>query len=294
MRKRRKWSRYCYIFGIDDIAIGMLGGSLLSGITGHSANQAAMEAANADRAMQLDLAKHGMEYKVQDLIKAGLNPMLAYTSGPAHASGGGNIPNLRNPGADAAQAAISTAQMASLKADVNLKNSQAELNRAQIPKVGAEVVESESRTELNKQMIDKVVAEVKGITASAYASSALRDKLYAEIDEISARITNLNADTNVKKEQVWSEQAKQIAEQAGAYLSRMSGLEKQGMLKALWEMATNEAYRSKLQLPYWENMSNAEFSTWKRVFAPFLSDLSTIAQGTGAAMFLNRLSQPVK
>lgn len=244
---------------------------------GHSANQKMIEASNADRNLQRTM----YQVRVADLAKAGLNPMMAYGNmGGMH---GGGIPSLSNPAQHAGAFSVARAQKEMLAADVDLKRAQAEGIRATIPKTGAE-------TQHVKALVDNVLADTKLKHASAFQVSAARDKLYAEVEEIQAKITNLVADTALKGEQVWSEQASQIASQASAFLHRVSGLEKQGMLKALWEMATNEAYRSKLSLPHAENMSNAEFSTWKKVFAPFISDMSSIAQASGAAWFLQRIA----
>lgn len=270
--------------------------SAVAAVLGHSSNQEMVAAANADRQFQRDIAHHGVEWKVEDLKRAGLNPMLAYmnASGGAHASGGGNIPSLRNVGEAAVGARVSSAQAAALSADIDLKRSQAELNRATIPKLGADIVESGSRTDVNRAMVDKVLADTKHSYASASQVSASRELIYTQIDEVSAKILEINSATALNKERLNSESASQVANLASAGLSRVHGMERMGMMKALWELATNDAYRSKLSLPHAENMANAEFSTWKRVFAPYMNDLQAIATVTGAGWFLQRLSQPAK
>lgn len=257
-------------------------------ITGHSANQKMVELANADRDLQWRTLHEGMQWKVADLKAAGLNPMLAYSGGGASAGGtGGNKVQLPNPAAGSSTNFMTNSALA---ADIDLKKAQAENLRAQIPKFGAETGESESRTVVNKTQVDNILADTKFKMASAYQASANRDKLYAEVDEISAKIVNLAADTALKGEQIWTEQAKQIAEQASAYLSRASGLEKMGLLESLWSMATSEAYRQKLGLKAAENMADSEYSVWSQTFRPYLRDLEGIARATGTAWFLGRIS----
>lgn len=72
-------------------AVGSVAGSLLS------SNSAKSSAAAANK-ITLDLAKNGMQYRVQDLRKAGLNPILAV-------NGSGGLGSVSSSGIQAAQPA---------------------------------------------------------------------------------------------------------------------------------------------------------------------------------------------
>lgn len=72
-------------------AVGSVAGSLLGA---HSAK----DSANRANKLTMDLAKNGIQYRVQDLRKAGLNPILAVT-------GSGGLGSVSSSGIQAAQPA---------------------------------------------------------------------------------------------------------------------------------------------------------------------------------------------
>lgn len=71
-------------------------------------------------AFQKDLATKGVQWKVADMIKAGINPILAANPGAsAQASGGSNIP-IKNPMAEM----VSALQLQKMDSEIELLRSQ--------------------------------------------------------------------------------------------------------------------------------------------------------------------------
>jgi len=279
------------MFGAIGAALGSFGLDVLGGaISGHSAKQAAREQRNWEQKM----SNTAIQRRVVDLKAAGINPMLAYmNSGQGASTPSGSradVPDLSGVGARSVNSAARVVELDVLKsqaeknrAEASAALASAEVSKANVPKIGAETTESQTRSAVNREMVNEVVARTAGHYASAYLASATREKVYEEINKISSEIQLLEAHKN---ESV----AHQVAAYASASLTKVSEIEKRGLLQSLWTLATNDAYRSKLGLQHAENMANAEFSTWKQVFAPYLSDMSNIAAATGTAWFLQRIS----
>lgn len=83
--------------------------SLIGGLMGNSAK--AKEAAK-DRAFQLQMAQNAHQYEVEDLRKAGLNPILSGTGGPGARASGGSRADQSDVVTPAVNSALSAARMA--------------------------------------------------------------------------------------------------------------------------------------------------------------------------------------
>lgn len=104
------------------------GMSLLGGIIGSGDQNAASAASIAQQEkFQKDMSSTVWERGVDDMQKAGLNPYLAYSQGPASAPGGGSYTpqNTLDVGMRAGeQGAASAAGLIQAAQDINLKGSQ--------------------------------------------------------------------------------------------------------------------------------------------------------------------------
>jgi hypothetical protein len=125
------------------------GVNLLGGI--FSNNAQAAQAAEANR-FSAEQAKAQMDFQermratqyqtaTEDLMKAGLNPMLAYTQGgagtPAGASATGQQAQIRNPVEGGASAA---SLISNIEADLALKTSQVDVNKENVKNISADTM----------------------------------------------------------------------------------------------------------------------------------------------------------
>jgi len=130
-------------------ALGGLAGGILGFLGQQQTNQKSWDIAQSNNAASAEQAQKQMDFQermrdtqyqttVQDLKKAGLNPMLAYTQGgagvPAGAMGSISTPQFKSPISSGKEAAAS---IASIMADVDKKD--------------AETTEAFSRTIVNEQ-----------------------------------------------------------------------------------------------------------------------------------------------
>lgn len=125
------------------------GAQLVGGMMTNQSQQGIASQANAFSAAQtqahMDFQERmrSTQYQtaVEDLRKAGLNPMLAYTQGgagtPAGASAVGQQAQIRNP---VEGMASSAAAFGNIQADLDLKNSQVEVNKENVKNISADTM----------------------------------------------------------------------------------------------------------------------------------------------------------
>lgn len=106
------------------MGLGSLAGGLLS-------NQANAEQAHRNRVLIRQMAKNRYQWMVDDLRKAGINPIYAVQGGSAPSVTGGAVPHMSDVVTPAIGSAISVAgAINKMKIDRDIAKSQVDLNRA--------------------------------------------------------------------------------------------------------------------------------------------------------------------
>lgn len=119
--------------------IGSIAGGLIGSSSAKKANKAAAREAELNREFQREMAQNAHQYEVEDLRKAGLNPILSAGGSGASASGGAGNAAVLNEGdsiatgvSTALQAAIAKANIQNIKADTQQKAANTQLANKQI------------------------------------------------------------------------------------------------------------------------------------------------------------------
>lgn len=181
------------------LTIGVVGG-VIDAVSGHSANQAAIEQANANR----EFSANAHQIEVKDLLAAGLSPMLSYR-GPGASISGGAMPNIqpvtRNTGERIMTALQAAAQIKALESGATKNDAEANLADANSAKARAET----TAIERGMAKIQPEVGLIGATTAEkqqAIAESKQRVlHLAQQIKEIGATISLKNAQTALAQAQ---------------------------------------------------------------------------------------------
>lgn len=167
-------------------AAGSIAGSLLGA-------NSAKDSANRANKLTMDLAKNGIQYRVQDLRKAGLNPILAVT-------GSGGLGSVSSSGIQAAQPADFSGVVNSAVSvfDALTKREQQKAAREGI----------ESQIALQRNQIANSAADVRLKTAQADQAIQSADNMRAQSNLINQQVlteasrrANIEAQTGLSSAQ---------------------------------------------------------------------------------------------
>ncbi|HIA7250712.1 TPA: hypothetical protein ACWSD0_003028 [Escherichia coli] len=171
-------------------ALGSVAGSVAGSLLGaHSAK----DSANRANKLTIDLAKNGIQYRVQDLRKAGLNPILAVT-------GSGGLGSVSSSGIQAAQPADFSGVVNSA---VSVFDALTKRQQQEVAKEGIL-----SQIALQKTQIANSAADVKLKEAQAAQAVQSADNMRAQSNLINQQVlteasrrANIEAQTGLSSAQ---------------------------------------------------------------------------------------------
>lgn len=163
-------------------AVGGIAGSILGG-------NSARQNANAANKMTMDLAKNGMQYRTQDLRKAGLNPILAV-------NGSGGLGSVSSSGIQQAApydfSGVANSAVSAYNAETNRKNSLTS-KQAQIANEAAitnQIANSAADVRLKNAQTDATLE-------TALNTKAQRDLLGQQLLTEASRRANIESSTGL-------------------------------------------------------------------------------------------------
>lgn len=157
--------------------IGAIAGPILNAFGQENTNDANRDIASANLEFQRDMSNTAYQRAVNDMHRAGLNPMLAYSRGGASTPTGAQA-EMQNPRwGDAAtgvqQAQLLREQVENVKADTRKKDAEAALVDSQVPEVAARIRMSTASAEQSERSLRYYLNKLEGESEEAQEKGRL-------------------------------------------------------------------------------------------------------------------------
>lgn len=251
------------------------GTSLLGGIMGRAGAEDAMDFSSAQSAEQMAfqerMYKNRYQYQVEDLKKAGLNPMMAYMQAPAAPPQGSQAHHIENKGLASVQGAMLGSQVRYMDAQTKSAETQAMLNTASAAREEATAKATLAQAGLSELELGRLTYlkdifdswNKDGFRVQSDKAQSLYD-MYKSENDLDA-LSELNA----------------LARKHG-YQRYEAAVRDTEFLQSL-----NNLYQSKLKNAEYESMSGMWRSDYGRNVAPYVNSAASIAgsaSGVGGAV----------
>lgn len=189
-------------------------GGLFSAFGQAAANQEAKEASQRQMDFQKETLRSQYQWGMEDMRKAGLNPILAYKQGGAGSASGadytpGNVGAAGVTGASTAQSsALATraqeTQLENIAADTRLKASQDKTQAALVVQALAQADQANTQSALNSAMktrtnVDTMILGENLQSAKAAAAKAAADEAIMSTDagQIARQLGTIGRELNI-------------------------------------------------------------------------------------------------
>lgn len=262
--------------------LGSATGGFLSNVAGALyGNYASAKAATKAFDRDVWMMSNRYQLQVDDMKKAGLNPMLAAGASPPSP----NAPMAQQRGVDdiggstqrISSAVQARAAAVNMLADAELKRAQAMTERNRPENVEADTSLKRSQAgladthaEVNRNMVANIVADTRLKGASAAQHEAQTAVAYATLPKIVAEIAKMSSETDVYRLE--------------AVLKGLDASKAQALQPYLIQLGIAESYLKQLSLPEAEAMAKKWRSAVGNSALPWLRELAKLMPGFGVVL----------
>jgi len=235
--------------------------------------QMAFNSAEAQKNRDFQTAQRENQYQtvVQDLKKAGLNPMLAYNNGSAGTTSGatatsGGLPQVANKAAAALAATAQRAQISATEASTEKTRAETEVARATAEQVKADTaLKSNSAENVKQQTVN-----------------------------LQETIGQIRANVNLAKEQAVTEQQRRYLMSYEAQLKQLQAEvenERIPLVKAQTKLTGITSELSSLEIEAGKNKEASDKTWWGKNVRPYLNDASRAGGALNSATRIYQLTR---